>query len=147
MRKPAQGLESPFPEMIFYSSPAACSKGAPSTIPGRYSEPFPLLCPVALVTVFEPSSLQPEDPGLGSLLLGLQPFPRSLVSGSSSHSCHQPSLSLCGEHRPSQPTAACAVRRGPGGSPHTSGLQMPLGLSTFLPSIPPAVLSNHSLSQ
>lgn len=55
--------------MLFYSSPVPCSKGAPSLILGRYSEPFPLLSLVALVTAFQPSSLQPEDLGLGSLLL------------------------------------------------------------------------------
>lgn len=83
-------LELPYPEMIFYSSLVACSKGAPSIILGRYNEPFPLLSSVALVTAFQPSSLQPEDSDLGSLLLALQHFPRNFGSGSFSHSCLQP---------------------------------------------------------
>lgn len=54
MRKQAWGLELPFPKMIFYSSLVACSKGAPSIILEQYSEPFPLLSSVVLLTASQP---------------------------------------------------------------------------------------------
>lgn len=56
--------------------------------------------------------------------------------------------SLCGECCPRQSTAPYAVKRGPGGSPPHSGLQMPLDLSTFLLYIPlqfPLITLYHSV--
>lgn len=140
-------IELPYPEMISYSSLVACSKGAPSIILERYNEPFPLLSSVALVTALQPSSLQPEDPDLGSLLLALQHFPRNFGSGSFSHSCPQPHLQSV--WRVLSPPADCCLcckertRRQPTPlwAPDASGPKY------FSPLYPSTVPSNHSLSQ
>ena len=92
---------------------------------------------VALVTAFQPSSLQQEDPGLGSLPLRalLPPLPPAQAA-------------VYVRSAVSPPTLAGAVRRGSRDSTACAELQMPpIGLSTVLLSVSTSILSNHSISQ